>query len=181
MHQALEVLADNFLPRFFLGHHLHLTCKGMYSRSLQGNLIGMFGSFAPKRCQSTFLLRHHYPKIDSSIPYVSSQELCVLGRATPGVEGMNDVCVVGKTSEVVSYFLELLSVGISFASLEVYPSKVFSSKRYLDLGYGKKVGIGSTNVVCFLGGCTDFIPQKLAPREAALAGNRRARKAWNRR
>lgn len=177
-----EVLCDVVLPRFFHGHCLHLTCREMYSKSLQSNLIRLFFSFHPLRCQSTVVLRECYPTIDSSIPHVSLQEICVLGRAFQSEE-LNDVCVVGKVSEVVDYFLSLLSVGISFQSLSVYPSKAFSyqhgRRQCLDLGYGRKINIGTTNVVYLLGDCATFIPQMICPPKARQ--NKAGKKAWDRR
>ena len=40
----------------------------------------------------------------------------------------NDVCAIGKLANVIDYFLGLLSVGISFQSLEIYPHNMFKSQ-----------------------------------------------------
>ena len=170
---TLEVLADNFLTMFPWGYNFHLTCKQLYARSCMSNLTRMFFSFSPVRCTATALLRRSYAKIDSNIPYVTLQEVCVLGKVAEGEETNNNVCVVGPTSDVAGYFLSLLSVGICFQRLEIYPRKAFKSRRgrqqYLDLGYGNTIGLGTTNVVRFGDKHTEPPYKAVAPQELLSA------------
>jgi len=132
---------------------IHLTCRHLYSRSLEKNLTQMFFSYSPLPCASTSFLKSSYPRIDSKIPHVSLPEVCVLAKNF-SYDGLNDVCVIGKKCGVVKYLLSMLSVGITFQSLEVFPISSFKTKhkkQYIDLGYGKIIELNTTNIVCMDG------------------------------
>lgn len=159
----LDTYAEILLHRMLYGSNLYLTCKTMNQRSIQYNLKQQFFSFSPIKCLATGLLRKSYPKIDSAIPYVYLEDICVLGRVSKDSED-NSVCVIGKTSYVLNYLLHLLSIGIGFESLHVYSKEVFISQQrrgqYLNLGYGMKTSLSTVNIVDLRRQCNTIIPKR---------------------
>lgn len=128
---------------------LYRTCRALYTRSLSSNLIRTFYSFSPTICVNTRVLRKNYPKINSWIPYTAVKDLCVLGRVKGEcIGGSYDVCVIGNVTDVSNYFLSLLNTKATFASLEVYPRKVFK-RKYINCRYGVTIDISTVNVVDF--------------------------------
>ena len=122
-----------------------------HTKSLEYNLTRMFFSFTPVDCNATSYLKKQYPVINSTIPLCYLKKVCVIGRVSNVGEYANDVCVIGTVMEAVEYLLGrrrrpltggLLSVGIGFQSLTIYPRKAAHFKRrvqYVDEGYGRTV------------------------------------------
>jgi len=131
----------HFVSKFFFSIH---------TRTIDYNMAKRFLSLPATKCPATLRLRKAYPVINSNIPRCVVKKLCVIAKVTNDDTFTNDVCVVGKIGQVINYFLDLLSVGITFRSLVVHPANSFytrEDKQYLNEGYGKVTYIGNMNVV----------------------------------
>ena len=150
---ALDILGDHLNRNDLFSYNpFYLICKDLYKKTLQSNLVSMFLSFSPYKCLATCVLKQSYLKIDSWIPYTYANKICVLGKLKCEKQDpeLNNTCAIGTPASVAGYFLGLLSVGITFSSLEILPAKAFKDKgksQYIDFGYGRKLSIRGTNIV----------------------------------
>lgn len=147
MSLALEIVVNQKVPHI----PLLLVSKRLYgyhTHSIEYNLVRMFFSLKPVECVATRQLRNIYKRIDSTIPYIPLNKVCVVGRVNQE-GGDNDVCLLGKVRDVVEYFLGLARVGIGFHALDVYPMNAFlrkGRKQYINKGHGVVVPLGCVNV-----------------------------------